>query len=229
MKKIKDHSLYLVITEEYGKGRSAIEIARAAIKGGVDIIQMREKNKPQQELIDTGKKLSRLCSDNNVIFIVNDDPMIAKETGADGVHLGQEDINSCPIDEARRIIGQDKIIGISAHSIETVKRANSENVDYIAFGPVFSTEIKEGCVGTQCVEKALTATKKPIVFIGGIDLCNIDGLLQMGAKNIALIRAILRADDITEKTRAFKDKLLKAKGRSNGKITRTWQDTSRIF
>ena len=216
MKKIEDYSLYLVITEKYGKGRGAVEIARAAIKGGVDIIQLREKDSPRQELIDTGKKLSRLCNDNNVIFIVNDDPVIAKETGADGVHLGQEDINSYPIEEARRIIGRNKIIGISAHSPETVKKADPGHVDYIAFGPVFPTEIKDGCVGTECVEKALAATGKPLFFIGGIDLCNVDGLLQMKAKNIALIRAILQADDITEKTKAFKDKLLKTKGRVNG-------------
>lgn len=217
MKTIKEHSLYLVITEEYGKGRSAMEIAGSAIKGGVDIIQMREKNKPRQELISTGKKLSRLCSDNNVIFIVNDDPVLAKETGADGVHLGQEDMHSYPAEKARRIIGQNKIVGISVHSLETIKKSGSEYVDYMAFGPVFPTKIKEGCVGTQCVGEALALTVgKPLFFIGGIDLCNVDELLQAGANNIALIRAILQAGDITKKTKAFKDKLLKAKGELNG-------------
>ena len=214
--KLKDYSLYLVITEAYGNGRSAMEIADRAIKGGVDVIQMREKNRPRQELINIGKELSRLCGDNNVTFIVNDDPTLAKEIGADGVHLGQEDINSFPIKEARRIIGRDRIIGISAHSPETVKKGDSQDVDYIAFGPVFPTEVKKGCVGTECVEKALAATSKPLFFIGGIDICNVDGLLAMKAKNIALIRAISRAENIMEKTLAFKEKLLKAKERSNG-------------
>ena len=100
MQKIKEYSLYLIITEEYGRGRSALEIARAAIAGGVDIIQMREKNKPRPELIELGKKLSDLCRDNGVIFIVNDDPEIAKETGADGVHLGQEDIKKHSVEAA---------------------------------------------------------------------------------------------------------------------------------
>lgn len=213
---IRPYSLYLVITEKYGRSRSSFEIASAAIAGGVDIIQMREKDRPRGKLIDMGKRLYRICSANNVKFIVNDDPIVAAESGADGVHLGQDDMAEYSIKEARRIVGSDKIIGVSAHSLEMIKRADSEDTDYIAFGPVFPTEIKAGCVGTECIERALSITRKPLFFIGGIDLCNIDGLLSMRAQNIALIRAISQADDITAKTRAFKEKLLKAESESNG-------------
>lgn len=206
----------MVISEEYGRGRSALEIAEAAIKGGVDIIQMREKNKGCPESIDLGKRLSAFCRESKVIFIVNDDPMIAKEADADGVHLGQEDSNIYPIDAARKILGGDKIIGLSTHSLDTFKKANKEDVDYIAFGPVFPTEIKDRCVGTEDVKKILDMALKPVFFIGGIGLANVNELLDKGAKNIALIRDVLMADDITGRTRAIKKKLLERKGAQDG-------------
>ena len=144
-KKIKDYSLYLIITEEYGRGRRAYEIAEAAIKGGIDIIQMREKKKTAAQLVELGKKLSNLCKQNRVTFIVNDDHMLAKEVDADGVHLGQEDIKKHSIEAARSTLGRGKVIGISTHSIETFKKACAEDADYIAYGPVFPTEIKDNC------------------------------------------------------------------------------------
>ena len=214
MRKIKDYSLYLVITEKYGKGRSAYEIAQAAIKGGVDIIQMREKDKPRQELIDTGKKLSRLCNDNNVVFIVNDDPVIAKETGADGVHLGQEDIKKHSVLAARKVLGRDKIIGISTHSLEFFRKVCGEDVDYVAYGPVFPTAIKDNCVGTGDVGRIMEMAKKPVVFIGGIMLSNVGELLSKDARNISSIRAITEADDVTSAARSFKKILDEAKERA---------------
>ncbi|MDP3790449.1 MAG: thiamine phosphate synthase [Candidatus Omnitrophota bacterium] len=204
MKKIKDYSLYLVISEEYGCGRNAIEIAKHAIKGGVDIIQMREKNKTAKELVELGKKLSGLCRNNNVTFIVNDDPMLAKEVGADGVHLGQEDIKLFSLEMARRLLGRKKIIGISTHSEEQFREANEKDFDYVAFGPLFETETKDYCIGIDGVDKVLNIAKKPVFFIGGIDLANIGGCLNKGAKNIALIRGITQADDVVKKTKEFK-------------------------
>ena len=207
MQKIKDYSLYLVITEEYGNGRSALEIAASAIAGGIDIIQMREKNKSGPELIELGKKLSNLCRDSGVIFIVNDYPEIAKETGADGVHLGQEDIKKHSIAAARSILGLGKAIGISTHSIETFKKACTEDVDYIAYGPVFQTKIKDNCAGTEDVGEIVAVTKKPLFFIGGINLKNVDSLLEKGARNISLIRAITQASDVGSAVKSFKKKM----------------------
>lgn len=205
--KIKTHNLYLIITEEHGKGRGSFEIAEAAIKGGVDIVQMREKDKTRQELIDLGKKLSRLCKDNGVIFIVNDDPAMAVKTDADGVHLGQEDIKKCSIEAARAVLGRDKIIGISTHSMEDFKKACAEDVDYIVYGPVFPTKIKGGCVGTGDVGRIMAIANKPAFFIGGITLKNVDSLLEKGARNISLIRAITEAEDIASATKNFREKL----------------------
>jgi len=214
MQKIKDYSLYLVITEKYGKGRTAIEIARTAITGGVDIIQMREKDMPRAEIIDLGKSLSKLCKDSGVMFIVNDDPEIAKETNADGVHLGQEDIKEHSIESVRSILGRDRIIGISTHSVEVFNNACTEDVDYIAYGPVFPTAIKNSCVGIESVGKIMTMTDKPVFFIGGITLDNIRQLITKGAKNVSLIRAIAGADDIASAAKSFKMELKDAKKRA---------------
>ncbi len=205
MQKIRDHSLYLVISEEYGNGPSAMEIARAAIAGGVDIIQMREKDKGAEELMTLGKNLSHLCKNNRVTFIVNDDPLLAEKVGADGVHLGQEDIKKHPIEETREMLGEDRIIGVSTHSVGQFREANEKGFDYIAFGPLFETKTKDYFLGTDDVGEVARIAKGRVFFIGGINLLNIEGLLQKGAKNIALIRGILKADDITSQTKRFKD------------------------
>ena len=207
MLKIKDYSLYLVITEEYGKGRSAFEMAESAIKGGVDIIQMREKNTPKYKLVDMGKKLSCLCKDSGVTFIVNDDPKLAKEVNADGVHLGQDDIKKYPIDETRKTLGPDKIIGISTHSLEQFSKVNNEGFDYMAFGPIFPTKTKDYFLGAGSIKNILNIALRPVFFIGGINLSNIDWLLEAGAKNIALIRGIMEAGDIVSAAKEFKNRL----------------------
>ena len=148
-----------------------------------------------------------MCKKSGVKFIVNDDPFIANEVDADGVHLGQEDLKKHSLVETRNLLGQDKIIGISTHSLEQFKKANEEDFDYVAFGPIFPTKTKDYFIGTGDVEKILAAAKKPIVFIGGINLDNVDQILQKGARNIALIRAILEADDISAAAARFKAKL----------------------
>jgi len=126
MGKIKASSLYLIITEEYGRGRGALEIAKCAIAGGVDIIQLREKNKQASDLIDTARALSNLCKESGVIFIINDDPALAKDVDADGVHLGQEDLKRWSVEKTRGLLGPDKIIGVSTHSLGQFKEANAE-------------------------------------------------------------------------------------------------------
>jgi len=207
----------LVISQEYCKSRGAADIAIAAIAGGVDIIQMREKDKARSELIKLGKELSGICKKGGVTFIVNDDPLLAKEAGADGVHLGQSDLEKYPLKAARNILGKAAIIGVSTHSIDTFKKANSLDVDYIAYGPVFPTEIKTNCAGTKDLSQILAMANKPLFLIGGINLDNVDELLEKGAKNVSLIRAITQADDVAAAARSFKKKM--TKGRLYGQIT----------
>jgi len=201
MKKIKDNSLYFVTSEEYSAKRGTLEVAKRAFEGGIDILQMREKEKSEEELRTLGRELAFLCREQGVIFIVNDDPILAKELGADGVHLGQEDIKECPARKTREILGTDKIIGISTHSLGQFKEANEKDFDYIAFGPIFSTKTKNYSIGAGDVEKVLEISDKPVFFIGGINLSNLGSLLDKGARNIAVIRAIAEADDIVSRTK----------------------------
>ena len=227
MKKIKDQNLYLILSEECGRGKPAIELAKLAISGGIDMLQMREKNKSRNELVGLGAKLCKMCKEKKVKFIVNDDPSIAKEVNADGIHLGQEDLTAWPVKKTRQLLGDDSIIGISTHSPEQFKKANEKDVDYIAFGPIFPTKTKDYFIGTDDVGKVLKITEKPVFFIGGINLTNLDELLSLGIRNIALIRAILEENDIKESATNFKKRLLRPFGARNdgkGKVVYETQD-----
>lgn len=201
---LKEFSFYFVTGGESPEERTIAETAARAIEGGADIVQLREKNMGRGELVGKGGELSRLCRAKNVTFIVNDDPYLASEISADGVHLGQEDILKYPVKKAREILGDEKIIGLSTHSLEQVEEANRLDVDYIGFGPVFPTRAKNYHLGTGNVLKVLEISEKPVFFIGGINLSNAGSLLEMGAKNIAAIRAVAGARDIEGRVREFK-------------------------
>ena len=212
---IKDGSLYLVLSEEYGGAKPLMRIAQDATAGGVDILQMREKHKSPEELIGLGRRLASLCKENGVTFVVNDDPLLAGKLEADGVHLGQEDIRQYPVNTVRQMIGADKIIGLSTHCLEQFQRANQMDVDYVAFGPLFPTKTKSYHIGTGDVSRVLQTALKPVVFIGGINTDNLDLLLAAGASNIALIRDIMQAEDVAARTKWYKNRLMTNK--RNGK------------
>ncbi|OPY85162.1 MAG: Thiamine-phosphate synthase [Syntrophus sp. PtaU1.Bin208] len=209
---LKDRRLYLVLTEEYGNGRPLMDIAAEAISGGIDLLQMREKSKSREELLQLGGDLAALCRRNGVTFIVNDDPLLAAELDADGVHLGQEDLQRCPIDRARRILGWDRILGISTHSVEQFRRANGLDADYLAFGPIFPTRTKDYSIGTGDIREVLRLAAKPVVFIGGVNPDNLEILLQEGAAFVALISDIMQAQDIAARAGWYKEQLRKAGG-----------------
>jgi len=215
MKKINSYSLYLVSSQEYSAGRTSLEVAKAAIRGGIDILQLREKTLPPTELISLGKKLSTWCQKSNIVFIANDDPELAVELEADGVHLGQEDIKKYPIEKTRTIIGKDKLIGLSTHCLEEVEAANQLDINYIAFGPLFETKTKSYSIGIKDLPKALELSKFPVVCIGGINLNNIQQVLGLGALNIAMIREITESPNIEEKTKQLKNLILKYKNADN--------------
>lgn len=207
MKFPEGKNLYLVLTAKYRPDKTICEIAENAISGGVNIMQMREKKMPHKKVIETGKALSKACKKNNIPFIVNDNPYLAKKTDADGVHLGQNDIKKFPTEKVRKILGKNKIIGVSTHSVSQFKKANEMDTDYIAFGPIFPTQTKNYHIGIGNVETVLKIAAKPVVFIGGINLENIDILLDKGAENIAVISAIMQAEDIKKTTQRLKQKL----------------------
>lgn len=211
MVKINDYSLYLVTSEKFSCGRSTFEVVASAIRGGVSVVQMREKKKTPEGLAALGIRLAKICRESGVMFVVNDDPLMARDLRADGVHLGQKDLDVYPIECARKIMGRNRIIGVSTHSFTQFERFNESDCDYIAFGPLFQTRTKDFYIGMKDINMVVQIAKKPVVFIGGINLSNIERVLAEGARNIAVISAITGAEDIARAAQDLKAKIKDAR------------------
>jgi thiamine-phosphate pyrophosphorylase len=189
--------LYGITAENFSKGRSNYEIVTEMIKSGIKIIQYREKFKSLREKLEEAKILCELCKKNNVLFIVNDHVDIALMVDADGVHVGQEDM---PVSEIRKILGANKIIGLSTHSVEDADKAVLQDVDYIGVGPIFPTTTKDRtAVGIEYMEYVEKNINLPYIAIGGIKEANLLQVVEKGARRIALVSEIVGADDIVEK------------------------------
>lgn len=165
-----------------------VEIARDAAEGGTRVIQYREKDAEMEKLLRRAKEIRKITDRYGVLFLVNDYPDIAKIVNADGVHLGQDDV---PLEDAREILGERSIIGISTHSLAQAEEAEREGADYIAIGSVYKTPIKaeREPVGLETVREVIEKVSIPVVVIGGINLSNIKPLLDIGVRNFAMIRA----------------------------------------
>jgi len=166
----------------------------AALKGGIAIVQYREKTADDRERLDIAKKMRSLCHQYDALFIVNDRVDIAAAADADGVHLGQHDL---PMPEARQILGPDKIIGRSTTNPDELKRALDENADYIGVGPVHATPTKPGkaASGNEYVRYAAEQATMPWFTIGGLNADNLGPTLEAGATRVAVVRALMQADD----------------------------------
>ncbi|OGI21111.1 MAG: thiamine-phosphate diphosphorylase [Candidatus Melainabacteria bacterium RIFOXYA12_FULL_32_12] len=207
-RKLQDKKLYLVTDRnQFSSQDEFLDAIAAALKGGVQIIQLREKCANAKEFIELGRKVKELCSLYEALFIINDRVDIAHIIGADGVHLGQDDID---IDSARHLLGQDAIVGLSTHSPEQAQSAIQSGADYIGVGPVFTTPTKPGrkAVGLEYVEWASENTDIPWFAIGGINLDNVDEVLDAGALRIAVVRAIINADNPEKAASQFLEKLI---------------------
>ena len=151
---------------------SASQIAKACLQGGAKLIQLRDKKSNRETLIQSAKKIQELKRDFNFTFIINDDPILAKEINADGVHVGQADMS---VHEARKVLGPDKIIGLSSHSLEEAVQGTKQPIDYLAVGAIFPTKTKPAdhpVVGLELLRQVRDLTDKPLVAIGGITLEN---------------------------------------------------------
>lgn len=193
MKK-KIEGLYLILDQQHTK-RDIVSIAIEAGEAGVDIIQYREKVLSKKDALTMAKRLREITAKAGVIFIVNDDPALALAVDADGVHLGQEDI---PVSTARKILGKDKVIGLSTHNYQDASEANSLDVDYIGFGPIFPSKTKmvTSPHGVEGIKRIRNSVSVPIIAIGGIDQENVTDVIKAGADGVAVISAILSAPDI---------------------------------
>lgn len=201
--RFKDVRLYVLLTCSLCKG-SLREIARGAIAGGADAIQLRSKDVPDAQFLAMATELRELCDETGKIFIVNDRADIAAIVNADGLHLGQQDL---PIAEARRLLRPGAIIGRSSHAIEQTKAAVNEGADYVSVGPMFPTATKDRpAVGPQLLKEAIAAEiSLPIVAIGGINRDNAASLVAQGAKCLAVSSAVCAADDPKAAAAAIRD------------------------
>ncbi|MBI4824324.1 MAG: thiamine phosphate synthase [Nitrospirae bacterium] len=189
------------ITETSSSPLSSAEMTLMALRAGVRWVQYREKQKNRHLLYYEALNLRRLTRDFRAKLIVNDYVDIALAVNADGVHLGQEDL---PIAEARRILGKDKIIGVSTHSIKEALRAEKQGADYIGFGPIFHTTTKDAGPpkGLAMLRRIKSAVNIPVVAIGGINIENLPSVLETGVDAVAVASAILKGD-IKKNARGF--------------------------
>ncbi|MGF6906553.1 thiamine phosphate synthase [Fusobacterium sp. PH5-44] len=200
--------IYGITGDNFSHGRSNYYCVNEMIKGGIKIIQYRDKIKSKGEKAREAKEIRELCKKNNVIFIMNDDIDIAMLVNADGVHIGQDDMD---VDDVRKLIGDKKIIGLSTHSNEEGLAAyNNINVDYIGVGPIFPTTTKDRQpVGLEYLEFAVKNLFLPFIAIGGIKDYNINEIISRGAKRISLVSDIIGADDISSKVSILNKMILK--------------------
>ncbi len=192
--------LYVIIDTQALKGRSHIEVASEAIRGGAKTVQLRDKLQSKKELLSIAQKLKDLCAEHNVLFIMNDYLDLALASDADGLHLGQNDL---PIKVARKLLPMDKILGCSTTTVDQAITAESEGADYIAAGSIYSTSSKETAkvVGLERLLQIRQAISLPLVAIGGITKDNAAEVLAAGADSVAVISAILQAESPEEAAR----------------------------
>jgi thiamine-phosphate pyrophosphorylase len=177
-------------------GEDPEPLLRAALNGGVDIVQLREKALPRREIERSALTFRRLCDTYSALFIVNDDPDLARACDADGVHVGQEDMAA---EEVRDAVGPDSIVGLSTHSEEQIAASATQPVDYISAGPIWETPTKEGrpAVGLELIAHAAANAPHPFFAIGGIDISNAARVVEAGARRLCVVRAIRDAADPT--------------------------------
>jgi thiamine-phosphate pyrophosphorylase len=191
--RLRTARLYLCC-EARPRGEEPEPLLRAALRGGVDIVQLRDKSLPRREVERAAQTFRRLCDVHSALFIVNDDPDLARSCGADGVHVGQDDM---PAAEARALLGPDAIVGLSTHSAEQIDAAAGEPVDYISVGPIWETPTKQGrpAVGLELISAAAARAARPFFAIGGIDSGNAARVVEAGAQRLCVVRAIRDAED----------------------------------
>ncbi|WP_338080641.1 thiamine phosphate synthase [Cohnella luojiensis] len=194
MRRKLDFKLYVITGESYHSSRDMLEVMEAALRGGADIVQLRDKKISKRELLEKARSLRDLTSRYGVPLIINDHPDVALAVNADGVHLGQDDL---PLSVARSVLGPHRLIGISTHTIEQARVAERAGADYIGVGPVYPTGTKPGrqAVTTSYVSQAAAEIQIPFVAIGGITTDNAEEVLKAGARRLCAVSAIVGSND----------------------------------
>ncbi|HHT9121969.1 MAG TPA: thiamine phosphate synthase [Candidatus Wunengus sp. YC63] len=194
--------MYVIISSGLAK-KPVLETLQEVIQGGADAVQLREKTMSDGEFLALAKEFRRITSQSKILFIVNDRAEIAKKVDADGLHIGQSDLT---IHCARKIIGYDRILGVSTHTIVQARKAQLEGADYISVGPLFPTITKdyEPPVGLDYLKEVKREITIPFVAIGAINHENLNEILLAGGLRVAICSAIICSNDILQTTRSFK-------------------------
>lgn len=193
--------LHVLTDRTWSRGRDTLTVARAALAGGATIIQLRDKTASTAQLLQEGHTLRALTRAYNALLIVNDRVDIALAIDADGAHVGQDDL---PAWEARKLLGTERILGVSAGNHAEAQVGISAGADYLGVGPIFGTRSKEDAgppVGLQLLRELSTNSSIPLVAIGSITAENASAAIQAGASGVAVITAVVNAEDITAATR----------------------------
>lgn len=207
-------NLYVITDLALAAPRNYIQIIREVLMGGANVIQIRDKTTPFEELIDIGCKIKPMFEEYGATLIVNDNPYLVKEIDADGVHLGQEDI---PVDIAREIVGPGKLIGLSTHTKAQAIHAMFLDVDYIGVGPIFPTSTKESQyapLSVSMIKWVSREIKLPFVPIGGINPDNIKEVCLSGGTAPAVVSAVMKTNNFTEATRELINAINEARGKN---------------
>jgi len=205
------YELYVITDEEIGQGLSHAELARRAVAGGADVIQLRDKRFSGRALLNAAVAVRKVTRDAGALFIVNDRLDVALAAGADGVHLGASDL---PIGEARRLAPPGFIIGASVGSAAAAGRAAAEGADYVALSPTFSTGSKDDAGpghGLAVLSAVRAAVSLPLVAIGGINAANVADVIAAGADGVAVISAVVGKADVTAAARDLRARIAAAK------------------
>ncbi len=191
--RLRTARLYFVC-DALPRGDESEALLRAALSGGVDIVQLREKDLDRETIEAAAQTFRRVCDTYSALFIVNDDPHLALACDADGVHIGQDDAS---VAQAREVLGPDVIVGLSTHSEEQLAASAEQAVDYVSVGPVWETPTKAGrpAVGLELVADAAASAPHPFFAIGGIDAGNAAEVVAAGARRLGVVRAIRDAEN----------------------------------
>lgn len=195
--------LYVIVDAAVCGDRDPVAVATEAVAGGADLIQWRAKTWPADRRLETARRLAAALAVCPALFIVNDHLDVALAVGADGVHLGQDDL---PVAVARPLMGPDRLIGVSTHSLEQALAAQEGGADYLGVGPVFATPTKPDYrpVGTGFLEQVAGRITIPYFAIGGIDQANLPLVSSCGATRIAVVRAVAGVRDVRQTAHALK-------------------------
>lgn len=206
---LREIDFYLVTDSGLSK-KGTISDIREAVESGCRIVQYREKDKNTKAMVEEASEIKRICS-GRAIFLVNDRIDVALAVDADGVHIGQDDM---PLETARRILGEDKIIGLSVHNREEAILAEKAGADYVGLGPIFDTSTKKDAgegIGLLRIREVKAAIKVPVVAIGGINKENCESVIRNGADSLVAISAVVCSDDVKRETEYFIDTIRRIK------------------